>query len=60
MNSQYMANIGKKILKSQNQANHIDDLLAQKTIYSIAKSYQGLLIFTTVNFNNNKVRLKSN
>lgn len=48
MNSQYMANIGKKILKSQNQANHIDDLLAQKTIYSIAKNYQGLLIFTTV------------
>ncbi len=43
-----MANKGKKILKRQNQDNHIDDLLAQKTIYSIAKNYQGLLIFITI------------
>lgn len=43
-----MANKGKKILKRQNQDNHIDDLLAQKTVYSLAKNYQGLLIFITV------------
>ena len=46
--SQTMTNKGKEILKKQNQANHIDDLLAQKTIYSKAKNYQGLLIFITV------------
>lgn len=43
-----MANQGKKILKRQNKDNHIDDLLAQKTVYSVAKNYQGLLIFITV------------
>lgn len=43
-----MANKGKRILKRQNQDNHIDDLLAQKTVYSRAKIYQGLLIFITV------------
>tara|TARA_R110002072_G_scaffold302379_2_gene484972 strand:- start:745 stop:1686 length:942 start_codon:yes stop_codon:yes gene_type:complete len=43
-----MANKGKKILKKQNRLNHIDELLAQKTIYSRAKNYQGLLIFITV------------
>jgi hypothetical protein len=45
---QPMANKGKKILIRQNQDNHIDDLLAQKTVYSVAKNYQGLLIFITV------------
>ena len=43
-----MANKGKKILKRQNQDIHIDELLAQKTIYSNAKNYQGLLVFITV------------
>jgi hypothetical protein len=43
-----MANKGKQILKRQNQTSHIDDLLAQKTVYSEAKNYQGFLIFITV------------
>lgn len=42
-----MTKKGKKILKKQNQDNHIDDLLAQKTVYSVAKNYQVLLIFIT-------------
>jgi len=45
-----MANEGKQILKKQNQANHIDDLLAQKIVYSKAKNHQGFLIFITVLF----------
>ena len=47
---QTMANEGKQILKKQNQANHIDDLLAQKIVYSKAKNHQGFLIFITVLF----------
>ncbi len=43
-----MANKGKKILKRQNKDVHINELLAQKRVYSIAKNYQGLLIFISV------------
>lgn len=43
-----MGKKGIKILKWQNQENHIDELLAQKTVYSRAKNYQGLLILITV------------
>ena len=45
---QVMGKQGSKILKKQNRDNHIDELLAQKTIYSRAKNYQGLLIILTV------------
>ncbi len=43
-----MANKGKRILKKQNKDIHINELLAQKRVYSIAKNYQGLLIFISV------------
>ena len=43
-----MANKGKKILEKQNKDVHINELLAQKRVYSIAKNYQGLLIFISV------------
>ncbi|WP_124980461.1 S-4TM family putative pore-forming effector [Nonlabens xiamenensis] len=43
-----MGKKGIKILNRQNQQNHIDELLAQKTVYSKAKNYQGLLILITV------------
>jgi hypothetical protein len=43
-----MANKGKKILKRQNQDIHINELLAQKRVYSIAKNHQGFLIFISV------------
>lgn len=45
---QVMGKQGSKILKKQNRDSHIDELLAQKTIYSRAKNYQGLLILLTV------------
>lgn len=43
-----MANKGKIILKRQNKDIHINELLAQKRVYAIAKNYQGLLIFISV------------
>lgn len=43
-----MGKLGAKILERQNRDNHIDELLAQKTIYSRAKNYQGLLLLLTV------------
>lgn len=43
-----MANKGKKILERQNKDVHINELLAQKRVYSIAKNYQGFLIFISV------------
>ena len=43
-----MANKGKKILERQNKDAHINELLAQKRVYSIAKNYQGFLIFISV------------
>lgn len=43
-----MANKGKRILKKQNKDIHINELLAQKRVYLIAKNYQGLLIFISV------------
>lgn len=43
-----MGNKGKKILKRQNKDIHINELLAQKRVYAIAKNYQGLLIFISV------------
>lgn len=43
-----MAHKGKKILIRQNKDIHINELLAQKRVYSIAKNYQGLLIFISV------------
>ncbi|WP_340156501.1 S-4TM family putative pore-forming effector [uncultured Winogradskyella sp.] len=43
-----MGKQGTKILERQNRDYHIDELLAQKTIYSRAKNYQGLLIILTV------------
>jgi len=43
-----MGKQGAKILEKQNRDSHIDELLAQKTIYSRAKNYQGLLILLTV------------
>ena len=43
-----MANKGKKILEKQNKDTHINELLAQKRVYSIAKNYQGFLIFISV------------
>lgn len=45
---QTMGKQGTKILERQNRDYHIDELLAQKTIYSRAKNYQGLLIILTV------------
>ena len=45
---QFMGKKGEKILEKQNREAHIDELLAQRTIYSIAKNYQGLLIIITV------------
>lgn len=45
---QTMGKLGAKILEKQNRDNHIDELLAQKTIYSIAKNYQGILLLLTV------------
>jgi len=45
---QVMGKQGAKILEKQNRDSHIDELLAQKTIYSRAKNYQGLLILLTV------------
>lgn len=45
---QAMGKLGAKILERQNRDNHIDELLAQKTIYSRAKNYQGLLLLLTV------------
>ena len=43
-----MANKGKKILERQDKDVHINELLAQKRVYSIAKNYQGFLIFISV------------
>ncbi|KPH14058.1 S-4TM family putative pore-forming effector [Chryseobacterium sp. ERMR1:04] len=43
-----MDNTGYKILQNQNKANNIDKLLAQRTLYSIGKGYQGLLLFITI------------
>ena len=43
-----MDNIGRYILESQNEPFHIDQLLAQKNIYSNAKILQGLLIFISI------------
>ncbi|MCK5677031.1 MAG: hypothetical protein KAH72_00955 [Flavobacteriaceae bacterium] len=43
-----MNNIGKYILETQNKSYQIDQLLAQKNIYSNAKILQGFLIFITV------------
>ncbi|RAR75605.1 S-4TM family putative pore-forming effector [Flavobacterium aciduliphilum] len=43
-----MDNIGKHILETQNENFHIDQLLAQKKIYSNAKILQGILIFITI------------
>lgn len=45
---QAMGEQGAKILEKQNRDNHIDELLAQKTIYSRAKNFQGLLVLITV------------
>ena len=43
-----MDNIGKHILKTQNESYQIDQLLAQQSIYSNAKTFQGILIFITI------------
>lgn len=43
-----MDNLGKQILRSQNEEFHIDELLAQKEIYSEAKIYQMILVVITV------------
>jgi len=43
-----MDSIGKHILETQNKSSHIDELLAQRRIYSIAKNYWLLLIVITV------------
>lgn len=43
-----MDNLGNYILVTQNNSFHIDQLLAQKKIYSNAKSLQGIQFFTTI------------
>lgn len=43
-----MDNIGKHILETQNESFQIDQLLAQQSIYSNAKIFQGTLIFITI------------
>lgn len=43
-----MNNIGKRILETQNESFQIDQLLAQKNIYSNAKILQSILIFITI------------
>jgi len=43
-----MDNTGKHILDSQNESYQVDQLLAQKHIYSNAKILQGILIFITI------------
>lgn len=43
-----MDNLGNYILETQNKSFHIDQLLAQKKIYSNAKILQGILIFITI------------
>jgi hypothetical protein len=45
-----MNNIGKHILDTQIKDSQIDQLLAQKNLYSKAKRLQGVLIFITVPF----------
>lgn len=47
-NSLHMVNLGNYILETQNKSFHIDQLLAQKKIYSNAKILQGILIFITI------------
>jgi hypothetical protein len=43
-----MDNLGLYILKTQNESFQIDQLLAQKNIYSKAKILQGILVFITI------------
>lgn len=43
-----MDNIGKHIIETQNEDFRIDQLLAQQSIYSNAKIFQGILIFITI------------